>query len=100
MHEEEQSLTLKLEGRIAGPWVAELHNAWLDAGPRLGKRTLVIDLTDVIYADELGKQVLKLIHARTRTEFVTSTPWTQYLAEEVTANHRDHAEGAKHAGNE
>jgi len=77
---------LKLEGRVAGPWVAELDRVWVETAPQLGKKTLSIDLQHVIYADGAGKQVLRDIYAQTHAEFVATTPWTQFLAEEVTAN--------------
>ena len=87
-------MAMKLEGRIAGPWVAELHHAWAEAAPRLASRKLLLDLSDVTYADERGKHVLKQICRQTRAELLTSTPWTQFLAEEVAANQKDQAEGA------
>ena len=32
-----------------------------------------------------GKQALRDIYAQTGAEIVSSTPWTQYLAEEISA---------------
>ena len=93
-------MAIKLEGRIAGPWVAELRNAWTEAAPRVASRELSIDLYDVTYADAGGKQVLKQISKQTGARLVTSTPWTQYLAEEVAANKTNRIEGADHAGND
>ncbi|HXS78553.1 MAG TPA: hypothetical protein VN753_20400 [Terracidiphilus sp.] len=77
---------MKLEGRVAGPWANELDRVWLEAATRLQARKLVIDLHNVTYADAGGKQVLRDIYAQTHAEFVATTPWTQFLAEEVTAN--------------
>jgi anti-anti-sigma regulatory factor len=99
LQETDESVAIKLEGRIAGPWVGELRNAWAEAAPRVGTRELSIDLSDVTYADASGKQVLKNICAQTRAQFVTSTPWTQFLAEEVTASKTNRCEGAEHASN-
>lgn len=80
------ALEMRLEGRVAGPWASELDRAWLEAAPRLQSRKLVIDLHNVTYADANGKQVLRDIYAQTNAEFIASTPWTQFLAEEVTAS--------------
>jgi anti-anti-sigma regulatory factor len=77
---------MRLEGRVAGPWASELDRVWLEAAPRLQSKKLVIDLHNVTYADASGKQVLRDIYAQTNAELVASTPWTQFLAEEVTAN--------------
>jgi anti-anti-sigma regulatory factor len=78
-------MAIKLEGRVAGPWVAELDHAWSEIASRLGSKELSLDLSGVTYADESGKQVLRNIYAQTQAMLVTSTPWTQFLAEEVAA---------------
>jgi hypothetical protein len=77
---------MRLEGRVAGPWASELDRVWVETAPRLQSKKLVIDLHDVTYADAKGKQVLRDIYAQTHAELAASTPWTQFLAEEVTAN--------------
>ena len=56
------------------------------AALRQQSKKLVIDLHNVTYADASGKKVLRDIYAQTRAELVATTPWTQFLAEEVTAN--------------
>lgn len=76
------------------PGVAEFLNTWIDLAPRLGSRTLMVDISDVTYADERGKQVLKQIYVSTRAEFITSTALTQFIAEEVATNRTINAEGA------
>ena len=75
---------MTLEGRVAGPWVAELSRAWKEIAPQLGQKTLSIDLQNVIYADAPGKQVLREIYGQTQAKLIASSPWTQYLAEEIT----------------
>ncbi len=74
---------MTLEGRVAGPWVAELSRVWMDTAPQLGAKTLSIDLQNVIYADALGKQVLQEIYAKTHATLIANSPWAQYLAEEI-----------------
>ena len=54
-------VTLKLEGSLAGPWVAELEHAWRQARPGLNSRSLCVDLTAVDYVDEAGKYLLALL---------------------------------------
>lgn len=76
---------MKLEGRVAGPWASELDRVWAETAPRLQSKRLVIDLHNVTYADADGKQVLRGIYSQTHAELVANTPWTQFLAEEVTA---------------
>ena len=77
---------MKLEGRVAGPWANELDRVWTETASQAASKRLVIDLHNVTYADANGKQVLRDIYAQTHAELVATTPWTQFLAEEVTAN--------------
>ena len=84
--ESETSLELTVEGRLAGPWVAELSRAWTELEPRLGQRKLSLDLRSVMYADAEGTAVLRAIVAERNAEVVASSPWTQYLAEEIKRN--------------
>ena len=77
------AMTIKLEGRVTGPWVAELDRLWLQASPTLGSRQLSLDLRETTYADTGGIEALRAIYSQTKAEILTSTPWTQYLAEEI-----------------
>lgn len=81
----DEAIEMRLEGRVAGPWASELDRVWVDTAPRLAAKKLIIDLHNVTYADAAGKNVLKAIYGQTRAEFVTNTPWSKFLAEEVTA---------------
>lgn len=74
---------MTLEGRVAGPWVAELSRVWVESAPQLGAKTLSIDLQNITYADVTGKQVLREIYAQTHARLIASSPWAQYLAEEI-----------------
>jgi anti-anti-sigma regulatory factor len=86
INETKDAMAIKLEGRIAGPWVAELDHAWAEAAPHLASRELQLDLRDVTFADVKGKQVLREIHSQTGARLVASTQWSQFLAEEVSGN--------------
>jgi hypothetical protein len=88
------SVSITLEGRIAGPWAAELGRSWTELTPPLGTRTLLIDLRNATYADASGVQVLRNIYSETRAELITSTPWTKYLAEEIMRGSAIPVEGA------
>ena len=54
--------TLRLEGRLAGPWVDELARCW--ASERAGKDagSIRIDLDGVTFIGSAGKIVLRQIH--------------------------------------
>ncbi|MBZ5541061.1 MAG: hypothetical protein LAN61_11145 [Acidobacteriia bacterium] len=81
--ENPRALTMKLEGRIAGPWVSEVSQAWQSLAPSLGIRKLSLDLSGVTYVNPDGVQLLKEIYETTHAEFLTDSPLTKYFAEEA-----------------
>jgi anti-anti-sigma regulatory factor len=80
---EGEHVTLKIEGKVAGRHVPELHRAWEDLAPSLGKRRLLVDLCGVTHVDGTGRNLLAEIHAKTGAEFVADTPLTKYFAEQA-----------------
>jgi|SRR5580658_3041087 anti-anti-sigma regulatory factor len=79
----EDATLLMLEGRVAGPWAAELGRIWQERAPRLAQTKLSIDLSSVTYADADGTRVLREIYSQTQPKLVAATPWTQHLAREI-----------------
>jgi len=77
---------LPLEGRVAGPWAAELGRVWVERAPQLARKKMLIDLCNVTYADDDGKRVLRDIHTQTKAELVATTPWTKHLAREIAGS--------------
>lgn len=75
---------IKLEGRVAGPWTAELGRVWGETSPRLADRKVVLDLSDVTYADSSATELLLDIYSETHAEIVAGTVWTQSLADYIT----------------
>ena len=51
---QDQTITLKLEGKLAGPWVQEVTRVWIDTAqsPRCG---YVVDLRSVTFVDSPGR---------------------------------------------
>jgi hypothetical protein len=84
VEENSQAIVVKLEGRLVGPWTAELHRLWEQTAPKLASRNLSLDLRETTFADAGGIRILRTIYWATGARILTSTPWTQYLAEEVT----------------
>jgi ABC-type transporter Mla MlaB component len=56
-HSTVDSLTFQLEGRLVGPWVAELRDCWRRTASD-GKRAVHIDLRAVTYVDAAGEALL------------------------------------------
>ncbi len=82
--ENPEAIVIKLEGRIAGPWAAELDRLWGEKAPAAQNKKLSIDLRAITFADAGGMRVLKTIYSQTGATLLAGTPWTQYLAEQVT----------------
>lgn len=56
-HSKDGVTTLKLEGRLAGPWVEELDRCWREAtGSR--QSPVVVDLSGVTFIHSEGKALL------------------------------------------
>ncbi len=78
-----EMITLKIEGRIGGLPLTELHRAWQELAASLGQRKLLVDLRGVTHVDTTGRKLLAEIHARTGAEFLADTPLTKHFAEEA-----------------
>ena len=78
------ALEMKLEGRVAGPWAAELGRVWMDTAPRITDRKLVLDVSGVTYADAGGLHLLCEIYKQTKAELIAATLWAQSLADQIT----------------
>ena len=53
-----QSVTFRLEGRLAGSWVDELAECWQGTASTLEQRPALFDLTEVTFVDAAGKEFL------------------------------------------
>ena len=71
VHDAPRTVTIRLEGRLAGPWVRELDECW--GGALAGQRepTLRVDLTEVTSLDDAGRACLAALH-RQGAEFVAA----------------------------
>jgi anti-anti-sigma regulatory factor len=53
-----QLLTFRLEGRLAGPWVAEFRDCWQSTMSRGRPPVVQVDLRAVTFVDAAGKELL------------------------------------------
>ena len=83
VEENSHAIVIKLEGRIAGPWAAELDRLWQEKASSFSKRKTSLDLRETTFADAEGIRVLRTIYSQTGAAILAGTPWTQYLAEEI-----------------
>ncbi|MBI3356255.1 MAG: hypothetical protein HY038_05700 [Nitrospirae bacterium] len=76
------SITLILEGRLAGPWVDELDAYWREMSPN-HQSCALIDLTGVTFIDANGKALLTRLWQR-GAELRAAGCLTRCIVEEIT----------------
>jgi outer membrane protein TolC/ABC-type transporter Mla MlaB component len=54
----DEKVTLKLEGKLSGPWVEELARCWRTSSHFYDKKRLIVDLSGVTFVDAAGKKLL------------------------------------------
>ena len=81
------SVTLRLEGKLIGPWVEEVEQCWRKVFMTLGSRTVMVDLSAVDFVDAAGRVLLARMHsAGFRLE--PGGPMTRYLVEQIYQDSR------------
>ena len=78
-----RAVTIKLEGRVVGPWVGEFDRTWRSLQPSWGSKKFNLDLRDVSFVDSEGQHLMHEIYERTGAAFLTNSPLTTYFAEEA-----------------
>ena len=84
--EEATVATLKVEGRVVGPWATELGRTWHDLWSPTRQKRLFLDIRGVTFADPNGSRILGEIVRTTGAKIVADSPLTQYFASRVTAD--------------
>jgi hypothetical protein len=88
LQENEKVQTIKLEGKIAGPWVDEFNRSWQSLEPLPSSRQLQLDLREVAFVDAKGRELLRKIYQQTNARFLTDSPLTRYFADDAMQQSR------------
>jgi anti-anti-sigma regulatory factor len=83
MHDNRESLTFQLEGRLAGAWVKEVEQCWQNTLNHHRNPILRVDLTGVTFIDDAGKACLAAMH-RQGAKFVAAGCETKAIVAEIT----------------
>jgi hypothetical protein len=83
MNHETALATLKVEGRVVGPWAVELGKTWRGLWALSKKPTLQLDLRGVTYVDAIGARILREIVQATGAQVFADSPLTQYFANQA-----------------
>jgi outer membrane protein TolC len=100
IEEEHGSVTLKLEGKLAGPWVDEFERCWRLMVEK--RKKLIVELDGVTFIDSKGKCLLAKIHGQ-GAKLIGAGLMTKSIIEEIAGcgeEQRTDANGtrsAKHA---
>jgi outer membrane protein TolC/anti-anti-sigma regulatory factor len=78
---EEGQVTLKLEGKLAGPWVEEFERCWSSTVEKW--KQVVVELAGVTFIDSKGKRLLAKIH-RQGAKLVGTGLMTRSIIEEIS----------------
>ena len=83
-------LSFRLEGRLEGPWVAELERCWTGMVERAGTPAIRVDLTGVTFVDAAGKTQLTAM-LQQGAEFIARDCLTKAIVAEIVeeAGRRD-----------
>jgi hypothetical protein len=76
-------MTLKLEGKLIGPWISELAREWDKLMPFPRGKKLSLDLRGMTFVDKRGVEALRRIYGHTRAEILADTPMTQDFARKI-----------------
>src|SRR4030095_12857938 len=79
----EKNQTIKLEGKIVGPWVEEFERTYQSVVPSLDARELHLDLRGVGFVDAKGRGLLHEIYRKTNARFLADSPLTRYFVEDA-----------------
>jgi hypothetical protein len=78
--------TLKIEGKIVGPWALELGRSWHDLWASTEKKNFQLDLCGVTFVDRKGAQILQEIVRTTGAEVLADSPLTQHFASQARSD--------------
>lgn len=76
-------LTLRIEGRLSGPCLAELENCWRQMIAANGSHQVVVDLKEVTFVSVQAKQLLQKL-CRAGAQLTGDGLMTRALVEQIT----------------
>ena len=82
---ESSTTRLLLEGKLSGPCVDELDKCWHESS--CGEATLMVDLTNISFVDDHGKELLTRMHRKGIKLFSTSL-MTRCLIDQIQKDRR------------
>ena len=69
-----------LQGRLSGPWVAQLKSNWEKSHGQCGDRSCVVDVSNVTFVDLEGERVLAAM-IKDGAHFIATGVYTKHILE-------------------
>ncbi len=69
-----------LQGRLSGPWVAQLKSSWKKSRGSNGNHKCVVDVSGVTFVDLSGERVLGAM-VKDGAEFIATGVYTKHVLE-------------------
>jgi anti-anti-sigma regulatory factor len=79
---EDDLLTFRLAGAIAGQWAREFERCWNDAANSSDPRRVIVELKEVTFVDDKGKEVLGAM-MRNGCQLIACDVLTKSIVEEI-----------------
>jgi anti-anti-sigma regulatory factor len=76
-----------LQGRLSGPWVAQLKSNWKESHGSDGNRRCVVDVSGVTFVDLDGERVLAAM-LKDGAEFIATGVYTKHVLEMLEKRRR------------
>ena len=76
-------LTFKLAGAIAGEWADEFERCWMTAAKSTDSPRVIVELKEVTFVDDKGKEVLGTM-MRNGCQLIASDVLTKSIVEEIS----------------
>jgi anti-anti-sigma regulatory factor len=86
INEDSSAATLKVEGKLVGPWAMELGKIWQDLWASARRKPLRLDLCGLSFVDSNGTRVLRQIVRATGAEILADSPLTQFFADRARSD--------------
>ncbi|MGO8744766.1 MAG: STAS domain-containing protein [Thermoguttaceae bacterium] len=93
VHDNQESLTFQLEGRLAGAWVKEVEQCWQSALAHQRKPISRVDLTGVTFIDNAGKACLAAMYGQ-GAELVAADCLTRDIVAEICQGRSEPPDGS------
>jgi hypothetical protein len=85
INDDKPMATLKIEGKLVGPWAMELGRTWQDLWASAKWVPLRLDISGLTFADQKGTHILGEIVRETGAEIFSDSPLTRYFANKATS---------------